>query len=196
MPMSPRNLSRLLAIALLCACALPLAEAAAQEGPDGWQQGAPMGWNFKNLSPEQQQRMIRFSTFVNKRLPEEYLTAQNDVGYTIGAIAAGGPLYAAHCGRCHGATGLGNGELATALSPSPALLAHMIQQPVAIDQYLLWTISEGGRPFGTAMPAFKSEMSQEQIWQVVAYLRAGFPAIDESAPKPSGAPAVKTDDPN
>ena len=70
-------------MAILGACALPLAEAAAQEGPEEWQQGAPMGWNFKNLSPEQQQRMIRFSTFVNKRLPQEYVTAQNDVGYTI-----------------------------------------------------------------------------------------------------------------
>jgi mono/diheme cytochrome c family protein len=154
-----------------------------------------MGWNFKNLSPEQQQRMIRFSTFVNGRLPEDYVKAQNDVGYTINAIAAGGPIYAAHCSRCHGATGLGNGELATALSPSPALLAHMIQQPVAIDQYLLWTISEGGKPFGTAMPAFKTELSREQIWQIVAYLRAGFPAIEDAA-KPSSAPPVTSDDPN
>ena len=195
MLMSPRDFRRLLAVAILCTCALPLARTAAQEGPDEWVPGAPMGWNFKNLSPEQQQRMIRFSTFVNKRLPEEYVTAQNDIGYTIKAIAAGGPLYAAHCSRCHGATGLGNGELATALSPSPALLAHMIQQPIAIDQYLLWTISEGGKPFGTAMPAFRSELSREQIWQIAAYLRAGFPAI-EDAPKPSGAPAVTTDDPN
>ncbi len=140
---------------------------------------------------------MRFSTFVNKRLPEDYLIAQNNVGYTIKAIAAGGPLYAAHCTSCHGETGLGNGKLASALSPSPALLAYMIQQPIAIDQYLLWTISEGGKPFGTAMPAFKDELSQEQIWQIVAYLRAGFPAIeDEAAPKQSGGPAATTDNPN
>jgi len=170
-------------------------DAAAQEAPDEWQKGPPMGWNFKNLSPEQQQRIIRFSTFVNKRLPQDYLTAQNNVGYTIKAIAAGGPLYAAHCSSCHGEAGLGNGKLASALSPSPALLAYMIQQPIAIDQYLLWTISEGGKPFGTAMPAFKDELSQEQIWQIVAYLRAGFPAID-SEPKQSGAPAASTDTPN
>jgi mono/diheme cytochrome c family protein len=139
--------------------------------------------------------MIRFSTFVNRRLPDEYVKAQTDVGYTINAIAAGGPLYGAHCSRCHGATGLGNGELATALSPSPALLAYMVQQPIAIDQYLLWTISEGGKPFGTAMPAFKDALSREQIWQIVAYLRAGFPAVDD-APKPSGPPPATTDDPN
>lgn len=154
-----------------------------------------MSWNFKNLSPEQQQRMIRFSTFVNRRFPEAYVAAQNDVGYTVKAIAAGGPLFAAHCSQCHGKSGLGNGELASALSPSPALLAYMIQQPIAIDQYLLWTISEGGKPFGTAMPAFKNELSREQIWQIVAYLRAGFPAI-EDAPRPSGTPPATTDNPN
>ena len=195
MPMSPRDLCRLFAAASFFACAVALVEAGAQEGPEPWQQGPPMGWNFKNLSPEQQQRMIRFSTFVNKRVPDEYVTAQNDVGYTIKAIAAGGPLYAVHCVQCHGATGLGNGQLATALSPSPALLAYMVQQPIAIDQYLLWTISEGGKPFGTAMPAFKDKLSEEQIWQIVAYLRAGFPALEE-APKPSGAPAVTTDIPD
>jgi mono/diheme cytochrome c family protein len=195
MTMSPRDRSRLIALALVFACALPMFETAAQEGPEEWQQGPPMGLNFKNLSPEQQQRMIRFSTFVNRRLPEQYVAAQNDVGYTINAIAAGGPLFAAHCSQCHGKSGLGNGELASALSPSPALLAYMIQQPIAIDQYLLWTISEGGKPFGTAMPAFKNELNQEQIWQIIAYLRAGFPAIEDAA-KPSETPAAKTDTPN
>lgn len=188
-----------LAVLMFFACLLPLASyAPAQEGPEGWEPGAAMGWNFKNLSPEQQQRMIRFSTFVNKRLPEEYLKAENSVGYTTKAIAVGGPLYAAHCSRCHGETGLGNGQLAHALTPSPALLAYMVQQPIAIDQYLLWSISEGGKPFGTAMPAFKKELTQEQIWQIVAYLRAAFPAIedDEASKSGSAPPPAKTDEPS
>jgi hypothetical protein len=33
----------------------------------------------------------------------------------------------------------------------------LVQQPIAVDQYLLWTISEGGKPFDTAMPAFKAD---------------------------------------
>jgi hypothetical protein len=84
------------------------------------------------------------------------------------------------------------------LTPSPALLAYMIQQPIAVDQYLLWSISEGGKPFDTAMPAFKKDLTQEQIWQIVAYLRAGFPAIeDEGAPKPKDTPPpAKTDEPS
>lgn len=166
--------------------------------PEMWEPGKSMGWNFKNLSPEQQQRMLRFSTFVNKGVPERYAKATNTVGYTTNAIAAGGPLYAVHCSRCHGETGLGNGELAYVLSPSPALLAYLIQQPIAIDQYLLWSVSEGGKQFDTAMPAFKNVLTEEQIWQLVAYLRAGFPAIkDEGTRVESGsAPPVKTDEPS
>jgi len=36
---------------------------------------------------------------------------------------------------------------------------------------------EGGAPFGTRIPAFKDALSQEQIWQIIAYMRAGFPAL-------------------
>ncbi|MBK5196730.1 MAG: cytochrome c [Methyloceanibacter sp.] len=194
---------RMLSLALIGALMLgavllpPASRSVAQEGPEEWQPGAPLGWNLKALSAEQQQRMLRFSTFVNEKVPEAYLKAENGVGYTTKAIAAGGPIYASHCAKCHGATGLGNGALAHALSPSPALLASMIQQPIAIDQYLLWTISEGGKPFGTAMPAFKTELTQDEIWQVVAYLRAGFPAVeDEGGPKASPAAPATTDEPS
>ncbi|HLO21394.1 MAG TPA: cytochrome c, partial [Sphingomicrobium sp.] len=167
----------LVALALLApAVSRSLAQARLPAEPD-----MPMGWNFKNLSPEQQQRMLRFSAFVNKKVPEDYIKAENSVGYTTNAIAAGGPLYLAKCAKCHGDTGLGNGELAYSLNPSPALLAYLVQQPIAIDQYLLWTISEGGKQFGTAMPSFKTELTQDQIWQIVAYLRAGFPVVGDAA---------------
>jgi hypothetical protein len=47
------------------------------------------------------------------------------------------------------------------------------------------------------MPAFKKELTQEQIFQIVAYLRAGFPAIeDDDVPKSGSAPPpAKTDEP-
>jgi mono/diheme cytochrome c family protein len=157
-------------------------------------QAPSMGWNMRNLTPEQQQRMLRFSTFVNQGIPDKYLKAENDVGYTTKAIFDGGPLYVSHCAKCHGDSGLGNGALAYSLSPSPALLAYMIRQPIAIDQYLLWSISEGGEQFGTAMPAFKDELSQKQIWEIVAYLRAGFPEVEDGGAPAKGAPPAKTDD--
>jgi len=45
------------------------------------------------------------------------------------------------------------------------------------------------------MPAFKNQLSQEQIWQIIAYLRAGFPALDGDAPAKDGG-AAQTDDPD
>ena len=61
------------------------------------------------------------------------------------------------------------------------LLAHLIRMPDAVDEYLLWAISDGGKPFGTKMPAFKDALTEEQIWQIVTYMRAGFPAMDATS---------------
>lgn len=194
-----RYLTLALVSAALCLAAGSIT--AAQDVPpeaDGSPEDAEpsIGWSLRNLEPEQQQRMLRFSTFVNRGIPEKYLKVENDVGYTVRAIAEGGPLYIAHCQKCHGDTGLGNGDLAYALTPSPALLAYMVQQPIAVDQYLMWSISEGGKEFGTAMPAFKNQLSEEEIWQIVAYLRAGFPDVDGDDAPSSDEGAAETDIPD
>jgi len=199
----PRTFSIALVFASLLVA--PMAVSVAQDVPpdaDGVPKDIPkdkepaIGWSLQNLDPEQQQRMLRFSTFVNKGIPDDYLKSENTVGYTVRAIAEGGPLYLTHCQKCHGDTGLGNGDLAYALTPSPALLAYMVQQPIAVDQYLLWSISEGGKQFGTAMPAFKNQLSQEQIWQIVAYLRAGFPDLENGDEPAKNGGAATTDEPD
>jgi len=159
-------------------------------------QSPALDWGMRNLDPDQRQRMLRFSTFVNGGIPDDYQKAENTVGYTVRAISEGGQLYASHCQKCHGEWGLGNGDLAYALKPSPALLAYMVQQPVAVDQYLLWSIAEGGAPFGTAMPGFKDQLSHEQMFQIVAYLRAGFPDLDDKPPAKRGPGAAATDEPD
>lgn len=87
------------------------------------------------------------------------------------------PWYAKQCASCHGAQGMGDGEAGRGLSPSPALLAYMIQMPMSVDEYMLWTISDGGKEFGTAMPDFKDKLSEEEIWQIVAFMRSGFPEM-------------------
>ena len=45
--------------------------------------------------------------------------------------------------------------------------------PVAEDDFLYWTISEGGEQFGSAMPAFKSTLKPNEIWAIVTALRSG-----------------------
>jgi len=202
MQKSRKSLAYLLALAL-AAMVLPLGSSCfGQDGQSGWGSnlwapGRSQASNLESMTPAQRQRMMRHWAFMNREVPDSYLATGNDVGYTTKAIAEGGPLYVANCMQCHGETGLGNGELAQDLTPSPALLAYLVQQPIAIDQYLLWTISEGGRKFDTAMPAFKDVLTQDQIWRIVAYLRAGLPAIEaKTVPGATrSAPAVTTDTP-
>jgi mono/diheme cytochrome c family protein len=110
-------------------------------------------------------------------VPKEYEGAQSTVAAGPETTAAGARLYAAHCASCHGTNGMGNGEAGRSLSPSPALLAYMIRRPISVDEYLLWTVSDGGKAFGTEMPAFKDKLAREDIWRVIAYMRAGFPAL-------------------
>jgi mono/diheme cytochrome c family protein len=74
---------------------------------------------------------------------------------------------------------MGDGEVAKSLSPSPALLAHMIQMPMSVDEYMLWSISDGGAALGTAMPAYKDVLTKDEIWEIVTYMRAGFP-VDQA----------------
>lgn len=70
---------------------------------------------------------------------------------------------------------MGDGDAALAVNPSPALLAFMIQTPLGVDEYLMWSVSEGGALFGSDMPAYKDRLSMVEIWKIIAYMRAGFP---------------------
>ena len=134
------------------------------------------------MSPTMMARMLRHAEFLNFGVPKAYEGAQSPVNDNPDAIAAGRKLYAANCAGCHGANGLGDGDTGKSLSPSPAVLAFMITRPIAIDPYLLWSVSEGGKPFDSAMPAFKDRLTREQIWDIVAYMRAGFPGLDLEMP--------------
>lgn len=119
--------------------------------------------------------MARHMTFMREGVSSEYRGEQNPLSAAKETIDGGGALYGGHCASCHGARGLGDGEASRGLNPPPALLAHMVRMPMAVDEYLLWSISGGGEAFGTAMPAFKDALTKEEIWQIVMFMRAGFP---------------------
>lgn len=74
----------------------------------------------------------------------EYRGVINPLVPTAKVIEEGGVLYQQRCAVCHGAQGMGDGEAARYLNPSPALLAYMVQMPMSVDEYLMWSIAEGG----------------------------------------------------
>ncbi len=139
----------------------------------GWMQRDV--WGTPNMEPGIRQRMARHWVFMHEGVPVDYRGLSNPLPIQPAVLDEGGRLYTERCGSCHGASGMGDGDMGKGLSPSPALLAYMIQLPMSVDEYMFWTISEGGESFGTDMPAFKDELEKEQIWTIVRYMRAGFP---------------------
>jgi Cu/Ag efflux protein CusF len=81
---------------------------------------------------------------------------------------------------CHGTDGKGTGPAAKGLPHAPADLTHHFHRaPGDGDAYLFWRVSEGGQvePFQSmqsTMPAFKTVLTEDQRWDVLAYVHAQF----------------------
>ncbi len=137
-------------------------------------------WKTRETTPELLSRVERHREFLQAGVPLEYRSRISPYPAATMVIIDGGRLYKSHCATCHGSQGLGDGDAGRDLTPLPALLAYMIERRRSVDEYLLWSISEGGAQFGSKMPAFKDILSERQIWQVVAYMRGGFPAVGQA----------------
>ena len=103
--------------------------------------------------------------------PSEYAGLRNPYE-DAAAVEAGRKIYQSNCSSCHGNHGKGDGAAARSLDPAPSDLAAV--QAIFGDDYLLWRISEGGlvEPFRSSMPAWKTILSQDQIWELIAFIRA------------------------
>jgi copper transport protein len=82
-------------------------------------------------------------------------------------IERGRELYTANCVSCHGAGARGDGPLAGALQPRPVDLT--VHVPLHTDKELRDWISNGIPR--TAMPAWGSQFSEEEIQAIINYLR-------------------------
>ncbi len=115
--------------------------------------------------------------------PKSADAKKNSMTYNVESVAAGQKLYSMLCVVCHGDKGKGDGISASALATKPSnLISSKVQRQS--DGALFWKLSEGNPP----MLSFKSALSEEQIWQIVNYVRS----LDNSKAH-STAKATRTD---
>lgn len=93
---------------------------------------------------------------------------------TKGDPKAGKAKYDANCVGCHGATGKGDGAAAAALNPKPQDHTDGKIMNVLTDKYLFDIIKGGGKAVQKApiMPAASKKLSDQDIWDMVAYIRS------------------------
>lgn len=104
-------------------------------------------------------------------------TLQNPVERTPASVERGELLFAASCASCHGEAGAGDGPLADTLPAPPAnFTVHVPYHP---DGVLFAWISDGIR--GTGMPAWRNQLSEQERWDLVNFLRAHFDPISAAS---------------
>jgi mono/diheme cytochrome c family protein len=100
-------------------------------------------------------------------LGEDAETKKNPIAADEQTLAAGRALYKDKCARCHGPGGLGDGP-----DGDPELQMDLTDPKRAArnpDGVVFYKILNGrGRP---KMPAFKDELSEQQVWTIVTYVQ-------------------------
>lgn len=107
-------------------------------------------------------------------IPEPYRTSRNPLPGSEATLRRGAEVYAHNCATCHGLNGFGDGPAGQNLSPRPADLTWLSRSHMVGDQYVYWTVEEGGKPVASAMPPFKGALPERDVWAVVAYVRQGL----------------------
>lgn len=100
-------------------------------------------------------------------------TLANPVVLTAESVERGSALFAANCVSCHGETGAGDGPLADSLPAPPANFT--VHVPFHPDGVLFAWITDGIR--GTGMPAWSPQLSDQERWDLVNFLRANFDLV-------------------
>ena len=110
------------------------------------------------------------------------LNTVNPIVADSASIERGASTFRAMCISCHGVAGKGDGPLANTFSPPAADFTTAHAKAHWDAEFFNWI--KDGKPT-TSMPAFGNQLSDEQIWDVINYLR--FIQV-ELEPLPTGSP--------
>lgn len=97
--------------------------------------------------------------------PKVEAQKKNPIQRTDRSIASGKAIYMELCSSCHGMKGKGDGPVAKGLAAQPANLLLMAAHHS--DGDLAWKIRYGRGD----MPGWEDELSRNEIWDTVNYLK-------------------------
>lgn len=122
---------------------------------------------------------VLLAALINQSIPERdtpaVSTGTSSINYAalerganLAHLERGRIYYAQLCVSCHGVRGDGHGEWSYRVTPFPRDLTNPSVRQRS-DAYLFGVISDG--LVGTAMTGWKDRLSEQQRWQIVAFLR-------------------------
>jgi mono/diheme cytochrome c family protein len=103
-------------------------------------------------------------------LPPNAADTKNPLTVDDKVLAIGKNVFADKCKKCHGPNGLGDGPDADPDHAEEMNLTNPKRADRNPDGVVFYKVSNGRR--NPKMPAFKDELSKEQIWAVVAYAQS------------------------
>lgn len=99
-------------------------------------------------------------------VPANYKTMKSAVAKSDASDKAGLAIFSKNCASCHGKTGLGDGVKARALKTFPGDFSKADFQGLTDGELFFKT--KAGRD---EMPKYEGKLSDDDIWNVVNYLR-------------------------
>jgi mono/diheme cytochrome c family protein len=100
-------------------------------------------------------------------LPPDAEQTKNPQPVDAKLLATGRAIFKDKCQRCHGPGGLGDGPDADPDHQEDMDLTNAKRAARNTDGVVFYKVSNGRRR--PKMPAFKEELTEEQLWAVVAY---------------------------
>lgn len=103
------------------------------------------------------------------QLPPDAADTKNPLPVDAKLLAAGKTVYKDKCERCHGPGGLGDGKDAEPEHQEDMDLTNPRRAERNSDGVVFYKVMNGRKV--PKMPAFKDEISKDQVWAVVAYVQ-------------------------
>jgi mono/diheme cytochrome c family protein len=104
------------------------------------------------------------------QLPADAPDTKNPLTVDEKVLAAGKKVFGDKCQKCHGSKGLGDGPDADPEHIEEMNLTNAKRADRNPDGVVFYKVLNGRRK--PKMPAFKEELSAEQIWSVVSYVQS------------------------